>query len=288
MKKVIVITGPTGVGKSKLALTLAKYFNGEIVNADASQFYKKLNIGTAKVTPAEQSTVKHHLIDFLDIGDPYSIKDFQEQARSVIEKIDLPFVVGGSGLYIQATIADYQLRGSKRDVSQYEGLDNQGLHQLLQRQNPEAAKLIHPNNRRRILRYLERGAEDSFIAPSIPNNIYDVLLLCLVRPREQLYEQINRRCEAMIADGWIEECRELQQQGFDLSTIKEIGYAEIGLFLDDKQTLEATIEQITQKTRRYAKRQMTWFRNKMHCIFVDLSQISNDTIVDMITRFIQK
>jgi tRNA dimethylallyltransferase len=220
MKPIIVITGPTAVGKTALSIDLARKFNGEIINADASQMRRDLNIGTAKISIDEMKNVKHHLIDFLDPLDKFSIKEFQKIGRDLIDKIEIPFIVGGSGLYIQALITDYQLDTSSRDESQFDNLSNEELHTLLKEQDSEAAVKIHPNNRRRVSRYLEIIRDRGKVQTSHPIPLYDVLTICLTTDRKILYDNINKRCDQMFVNGWIEECLDLKNKGIDLSLIK--------------------------------------------------------------------
>ncbi|HEY8445021.1 MAG TPA: tRNA (adenosine(37)-N6)-dimethylallyltransferase MiaA [Bacilli bacterium] len=287
MKKVIVLTGPTGVGKTNISIALCKRFNGEIINADASQIYRHLNIGTAKITNEEMQEVKHHLLDIVEPHEPFSIKDYQIIGRKLIAEIDLPFIVGGSGLYIQALITDYNLDTKPRSENQYPELSNEELHQLLVSLDPDAASKIHPNNRRRVLRYLEIANERGKVEANPPHPIYDALVLCFIRNRTSLYERINLRCEEMFQNGWIEECIELRKNGVNLHQLKDIGYRLIGEYLDGNLSYKEMVEKIKQEQRHYAKRQMTWFRNKMNCTFIDLDETSIDEIITLIESFLK-
>lgn len=287
MKKVIIITGPTAVGKTSISIALAKYYNGEIINADASQMRKHLDIGTAKIKIDEMNGVKHHLIDFLNPLESFSIKDFQDVGRKLIDEIDLPFIVGGSGLYIQSLISDYNLDTSPRKTNHYDFLNNDELYDLLLKKDYETAQKLHPNNRRRVIRYLEIIAERGKVATNPPIPIYDALIICLSVDRKKLYENINARCELMIANGWIDECISLQKQGIDLQQIKEIGYKDIGLYLDGKLEYLDLVDKIKQKQRNYAKRQLTWFKNKMNCVFVDNDNNVEMAIIDLINNHLR-
>lgn len=285
MKKVVVITGPTAVGKTSLSIELAKTFHAEIINADASQFRKRLNIGTAKITPEEMGGIVHHLIDIIDVEDSFSIKNYQEMGRKKLDEVDVPFVVGGSGLYLQALLNDYKLDASSRSEERFKDFSNEELYAQLLALDEEAALKLHPNNRRRVERYLELVMELGKVEPKPPLPLYDVLTICLVRDRDDLYERINQRTHKMMEAGWVEEAIRLRSEGIDLSTIKDIGYKEIGEYLDQKLTLEETIEVIQMKTRHYAKRQMTWFRNKMDCIYYDMNQGSIEELNQTIKTF---
>ena len=292
LKKVVVIVGPTGVGKTKISIQLAKKYNSEIINCDQSQMRKLLNIGTAKITKEEMDGVKHHLIDFLEPISEYSIKDFQDDARNIIDNMDtLPFIVGGSGLYVDAVITDYDLINEKRDENieeLYKDLSNEELYDKLYELNQEAALKTHPNNRKRVLRYLEIVLEKGELVskPNIPH--YDALIIFLNKDREILYNNINKRCEIMFDEGWLEEVIQLKQLGYDINLIKEIGYKEINNYLNDMLSYDEMINKIKQDTRRYAKRQITWFKNKMDCIEIINDENAYDNIVNLIDDFLKK
>lgn len=287
MKKVIIITGPTAVGKTRISIAISKYFNGEIINADASQMRRYLDIGTAKIKSNEMGGVKHHLIDFLNPLDNFSIKDYQDIGRKLISEIDIPFIVGGSGLYIQALISDYNLDTRPRTTNQFDLLSNDELYELLIKKDFETAQKLHPNNRRRIIRYLEIIEERGKVSTIPPLPLYDSLTICLNRDRKELYDNINTRCEQMFANGWIDECIALKKQRIDLNQIKEIGYIEIGQYLEGKIEYLDLVELIKQKQRNYAKRQITWFKNKMDCIFVEINDNAEKTIIELIKNHLQ-
>lgn len=292
LKKIIVIVGPTGVGKTKISIQLAKRFNSEIINCDQSQMRKLLNIGTAKITKEEMDGVPHHLIDFLEPISDYSIKDFQDDARNLIDNMNVvPFIVGGSGLYIDAVITDYDLSNQKRDENiedKYNELTNEELYNKLYNLNQEAALKTHPNNRKRVLRYLEIVSEKGELVskPNLP--YYDSLIIFLNKDREVLYDNINKRCDIMIEEGWIEEVKSLKEMGYDINLIKEIGYKEISDYLDNLISYDEMLEKIKQETRRYAKRQITWFKNKMNCIEVYNDEKAFEFVCDEIVNFLNK
>ncbi len=285
MKKVVIITGPTAVGKTDISIKLAKYYNAEIINADASQFRKHLNIGTAKITKEEMDGVKHHLIDIIEPTEDFSIKDFQEQGRSLINQIDRPFVVGGSGLYINALIQDYNLEAKSRDESVFDDLSNDELHEMLASLDKVASEKIHKNNRRRVIRYIELIKEQGSVVVKEPVFIYDVLVITLSRDREVLYDRINKRFDKMIDDGFLDECISLKNQNIDLSKIKDIGYKEAGLYLNHQISFDEFKEMVKQNTRHLAKKQLTWFRNKLNCVLIDLDKISFEEILEIINNF---
>lgn len=296
MIKLIVISGPTAVGKSSLSIKIAKKFNGEIINADASQFKRGLNIGTAKITKEEMEDVKHHLIDIIDASDEFSINDYQALARKTIDDIvsrnKLPIIVGGSGLYIDALISDYELNANKSDhkllEEQYKNYSNEELYKLLEDLNKELASHTHPNNRNRVIRYIERAKQGSNFENHSAKLLYDCMFLFLNKDRKLLYDSINQRTIDMINNNWIEECISLRNQGVDLSKIKEIGYKEIGLYLDNELSKEEMIDLIQKETRHYAKRQITWFKNKSSHILVDANNLDFSELCLNIEKFLNE
>lgn len=298
MEKVIVITGPTSIGKTDLSIQIAKKYNGEIINCDASGFCRGLNVGTAKITTEQMKGVKHHLIDIIDPGEDYSVKEYQHDARMLIHQIHLnnkiPFMVGGSGLYISSTIYDYHFNNTPTiDESKYADYSNSQLHKLLEEVDYQSSLVIHENNRRRVIRAIELARNDNAISQNKDGKIpvFDALVICLNCERELLYDRINKRFEVMINDGWIEECRNLIAQNVNLDNIKDIGYKEIKQFINDEISYEQMSEEVKKKTRNYAKRQMTWFRNKLECHFVnmdynDLEQTFNQIDI-LISEFLK-
>lgn len=281
LEKIIVITGPTGSGKTEFSLMLAKDINGEIINCDASQMKKALNIGTAKLD-LNTTQVKHHLIDFLEADENYSIRDFQVKGRKIITDIikrgKVPIIVGGTGLYINALIYDYDLNDEERDPEfekKYQNFDNHSLHILLENLDKDIANQIHENNRRRVLRALEKAYQDKKTTKT-NKVLYDAKIFCLDVDRNVLYERINLRVLKMLENGWIEECQNLKKSNFNLEKIKDIGYPEVFKYLDNLITKEVMISIIQQKTRNYAKRQITWFKNKLDCDWIKLDYNSVD------------
>ena len=287
-KPILVITGPTGVGKTAISLALARYFGGDIINADASQLYKGLDIGTAKITPQEMGDIPHHLFSFLNPTERFSIKTYQETVRTLMDQLSRPMMVGGSGLYIRATITDYDLSTSSANGEDDQTLSNQTLHDRLAKIDPDLAQSTHPNNRRRIIRYLELASDRGYIIPKEPTLLYNTLVLCLTRPRLLLYERINQRVLLMLQSGWVEEVKGLVNQGIDISQIKEIGYREIESYLQGRLSYEAMIDLIQQKTRHYAKRQMTWFRHQLPSVMIDCETTSLETIIDRVKNFYEQ
>lgn len=292
LEKVIVITGPTGSGKTEFSLKLAMDINGEIINCDASQMKKDLNIGTAKLDLSKTS-VKHHLIDFLEADKNYSIRDFQVKGRDIITDIikrgKVPIIVGGTGLYINALLYDYDLNDEERDPEfekKYQDLDNHSLHVMLENLDKDLANQIHENNRRRVLRALEKLSQDK-VPPKTNKILYNAKIFCLDVDRSVLYERINSRVLKMLENGWIEECQNLKRSNFNLEKIKDIGYPEVFKYLDNIITKEEMIDKIQQKTRNYAKRQITWFKNKLDCDWIKLDyNCINKTYEEMLEKSI--
>lgn len=297
MEKVIVLTGPTGIGKTDLSLMIAKKFNMEIINCDASQFKKDLLIGTGKYDTLG-TNIKHHLFDIIDASDNYSIKDFKNSAASLITDITkrgkMPLIVGGTGLYINSLLYDYSLDSDGRTtdtLEKYLNYSNDELHELLTKYDEALASIIHKNNRRRVLRAIERIENGESILNNDTKLAYDSLVIVLNTDRETLYNRINKRVDAMIDSGWVSECQMLKEK-YDVSKIKDIGYQELFAYLDGKISLEEAKDLIKQKTRNYAKRQLTWFRNKLAHVEVemDYNDINNtfNTIVNLCNDFINK
>lgn len=301
MDKVVVLTGPTAIGKTQISLDIAKHFKTEIINADASQFRRGLNIGTAKID-LDSVDVVHHLIDIIEIEENFSIKDYQTLARQKITEFKnkgiLPFLVGGSGLYINSVIYNYELTDTERDYKfeeeKYNSFNNEELHKLLEKLDFEASKTIHPNNRRRVLRAIERAKIGEKISSFNQGNqlVYDALVIELTTDREVLYDRINQRFNVMIEEGWLKEVEELKRNNIDLTKIKDIGYKELGLYLEGKYEFEEVSELIKKQTRNLAKRQLTWFRNKMATtkVNVDYTNPSHTTneIIKLISDFLNK
>lgn len=294
-EKLIVITGPTASGKTSLSVQLGLQFNSEIINADASQVYKYLDIGTAKITKDEMKGIPHYLFDFLDPHEEFSIKDYQEMARTLITDITrkhkTPFLVGGSGLYINSVITDYQLEGPARDIEfeqQLDHLTNGELYQLLKEKDEEVASTIHPNNRRRVLRKLQLLNLSYEIPREQDRKLYDCLMINLNWDRNLLYERINRRTIQMLENGWLDEAKWLISQGYDLTKVNGIGYLEISKYLNNEISYEELISVIQQKTRRYAKRQITWIKNQFECINLDINEENFDGVLENAKSLIEE
>ncbi|WYJ95927.1 tRNA dimethylallyltransferase [Enterococcus sp. DIV0212c] len=285
VKKVLVIVGPTAVGKTALSIELAKELNGEIISGDSMQVYKHLDIGTAKATEEERAGIVHHLIDCRELSETYSVADFQKEGRQAIDSITakgkLPIVVGGTGLYVQALLYDFEL-GSQDESTEirekYEQFaeihGNQRLWELLQEKDAQAAESIHFNNRKKVVRALEVFDKTGFsiLTPKEkPKQLYDYFLVGLETDRKLLYDRINSRVDMMVKQGLLKEAELLYEQQTQQS-IQGIGYKEFFPYFAGKETLDEATEQVKQNSRRYAKRQLTWFRNRMNASWWDLVQ----------------
>lgn len=283
-QKIVVIVGPTAVGKTAFSIKVAETFCGEVISGDSMQVYKHLDIGTAKVTPDEMGKVPHHLIDFKEIEEDYDVSDFQKDAKQKIEDIirrgQLPVIAGGTGLYIESLLypvshgsdaePNIALRKELDEYAQVEG--NEALWSRLNKIDPNSAAKIHPNNVRRVIRALEVFHETGELFSSFQNEKknkepnYDAFIICLDTDRQHLYERINYRVDLMIENGLEEEARELWKKlgpKPQAQSTKGIGYSELFPYFNEDISLEEAIEQVKQNSRRYAKRQLTWFRNRL-------------------------
>ena len=274
--KIIVIVGPTAVGKTALSIDLAKRFNGEIISGDSQQVYRKLNIGTAKVTPDEQEGIPHYLIDVREVTESYSAFDFVKEAEAAVEMIvakgKLPIIAGGTGLYIQSLLEGYHLGGSAsyEEILAYRAeLDTLADEELFGK-IAELGIKIPQINRRRAMRALEIAHLGNELENKQPD--YEALLICLDDDREVLYERINQRVDLMLKARLLEEAKWLYDNYPHVQASKGIGYKELFPYFAGELTLEEAINKLKQNTRRFAKRQLTWFRNRMNATFYQVSE----------------
>ncbi|TWE08729.1 tRNA dimethylallyltransferase [Neobacillus bataviensis] len=291
-QKLLVIIGPTAVGKTNLSIEMAKRYNGEIISGDSMQIYRGMDIGTAKITKEEMQGIPHHLIDIKEPEENFSVAEFQLLVRAKINEIakrgKLPIIVGGTGLYIQSVIYDYQFSDVPGDEAfrleleeRVKQIGNDALYKELQAVDPESAVQIHPNNVRRVIRALEifhltgKTMQD-YQRKQQPDLMYETALVGLTMDREKLYERINLRVDIMVKQGLLDEVKSLYNQGLrDCQSIQAIGYKEIYDYLDEKVTWDDAVEQLKQNSRRYAKRQLTWFRNKMDVKWFDMTYVND-------------
>ncbi|MGT2925918.1 tRNA (adenosine(37)-N6)-dimethylallyltransferase MiaA [Streptococcus cuniculipharyngis] len=273
--KIIVVAGPTAVGKTALGIKLAQAVGGEIISGDSQQVYRQLDIGTAKASPVEQAAARHHLIDVREVTDTYSAYDFVREAKLAIEEIraagKVPIIVGGTGLYLQSLLEGYHLGGQvdQDQVLAYrqdlEGLSDQALFDKV----AEQELVIDQVNRRRAIRALELARFGQEMVNQEPP--YHPLVLGLTDDRDRLYQRINERVDQMMATGLLAEAKWLYDNYPQVQASRGIGYKELFPYFAGQQSLEEAVAKLKQNTRRFAKRQLTWFRNRMAVDFYDIS-----------------
>ncbi|MGP4067961.1 tRNA (adenosine(37)-N6)-dimethylallyltransferase MiaA [Halobacillus sp. B29] len=286
---VISVVGPTAVGKSKLGVEIAKRFGGEVISGDSMQIYKSMDIGTAKVTEQEMQGIPHHLVDIKEPDESFSVAEFQNKVQSLIRTIssrgNVPVIVGGTGLYIQATLYNFNFSEEKRDEQVIKRLEKEAseygmeaLYQRLRSVDPEQAEKVHPNNERRVLRALEvyetTGKVMSDYQKQQSNESpFRPLILGLEMEREELYNRINRRVDQMVEEGLIAEVKRLYDKGYEhTQAMKAIGYKEFLPYFNGEYSLDRAVELLKRNSRRYAKRQYTYFRNKMNVRWYSISE----------------
>lgn len=308
MKKIplVILTGPTAVGKTNLSIQLAKKMNMEIISADSMQIYKYMDVGSAKVTEDEMNGIKHYLIDEVTPDYSFSVSEFQERANDYINQIvkkgKLPLVTGGTGLYLNSLIynmdfaksdADNELREMLRVELEENGIDY--MYEKLKSLDEEAANRIHKNNTKRVIRAIEvcmSGKKMSDFSNDLKlNEKYEPIIIVLNRDREHLYRRINKRVDIMISQGLEDEVKTLLNMGYssDLVSMQGIGYKEIIKYLNNEYTYEEAIEIIKRDSRRYAKRQLTWFRRYENAKWFDLDNYNDEKILlDDVISYIEK
>lgn len=287
-RPLIILTGPTAVGKTKASIGLAKAVGGEIISADSMQVYKYMDIGSAKIRPEEMEEIPHYLIDVLEPSEEFHVVRFQQMAKEAMEKIyangHIPIVVGGTGFYIQALLYDIDFTENDGDRALRESLSSYAsehgayaLHEKLRQVDPESAELIHPNNVKRVIRALEyyrqtgekiSGHNELERKKSSP---YRFAYFVLNDDRERLYERINSRVDRMMEQGLAEEVKALKDKGYKAGDVsmQGLGYKEILAWLDGRMSLDEAVYTIKRDTRHFAKRQITWFRREKDVIWID-------------------
>lgn len=285
MKKVVVIVGPTAIGKTKISIELAKKLGMDIISGDSVAVYKRLDIGSAKPTKEEMQGVVHHLIDVLDPSEQYDVSMFQSEARKIIDENNGVIICGGTGLYIQSALYDYKFDASKRDSSfeaQFKDYSNDELYDYLLRLDPSTDReRLHPNNRKRVLRAIEILTETSSRnTDALTKPLYDAYIIYLnVEDRDLLYDRINKRVDKMIEDGLVDEVKSLADDGIFPHAI---GYKELLPYLGGDISLECAVDEIKKNSRHLAKRQMTWFRNQMPSHFYEVNLNDINQTIDLI------
>lgn len=302
----VILTGPTAVGKTKLSIELAREINGEIISADSMQVYRRMNIGTAKITEAEKEGIPHHLIDILEPWEDFNVVAFQAYAKQAVKEIRkrgrIPIVVGGTGFYIQALLygidfteneSNPELRSRLEAESEKDG--GISLHQYLMQIDPAAAIAIHPNNRKRVIRAVEfyeltgqrisEHNEEQKQNESVYNSAYFVLTM----NREALYRRIDLRVDQMLQEGLVAEVRSLLAEGCraDMISMQGLGYKEIIQYLNNELSLEEALYILKRDTRHFAKRQLTWFRREREVIWLD-KDINDNNLLDFCLSELKK
>lgn len=294
-KPLIILTGPTSVGKTALSIALAKAIGGEIISADSMQVYKHMDIGTAKITRQEMNGIPHYLIDEFEPEEEFNVVRFQKLSKQYISQIyasnKIPILVGGTGFYIQAVLNDIDFTENESDSSYRVSLERllqekgaEYLHELLASSDPESAKAIHPNNSKRVIRALEFL---KLTGDKISNHNeeqrkkespYQFCYFVLNKDRTKLYETINLRVDQMMEAGLLEEVKDLALKGYtrELVSMQGLGYKEMLAYLDGEGTLEEAVELLKRNTRHFAKRQLTWFKREKEVIWVDKDQLTSE------------
>ncbi|OHS72674.1 tRNA dimethylallyltransferase [Staphylococcus sp. HMSC74F12] len=305
---IVVVVGPTASGKTELSVALAKKINGEVISGDSMQVYRQMDIGTAKVTQEEMEGVPHHLINILNPDEAFSAYEFKKRAEQCIADITargkIPIIAGGTGLYIQSLIYNYPFEKEeitaekKREVAkkmnELEELDNDHLHQYLNTFDSKSALEIHPNNRKRVLRAIEYYLKTEKLLSSRKKvqqftENYDTLLVGIEMSRETLYFKINKRVDIMLTDGLFREVEALLESGYEHEqSMQAIGYKELIPVVKGEETLSYAVDKLKQHSRQYAKRQLTWFKNKMKVRWLDKENMSLQMMLDEITTQINK
>ena len=306
MNKVICIVGPTASGKTGLAIELAKKIDAEVISADSMQIYKDLDVGTAKVTKEEAQGIPHHMIDVCNVEDKFSVADFKAMCYDKIEEIQKRgknvIIAGGTGLYVNAVVynmnfteeeTDTKLRQELEKIAKEKG--NEYLHNMLKEIDPVTAEQIHMNNVKRVIRAIEMAknvglksehmeAEKTRIANE--KAPYEFVVFCIEQEREYLYSRINLRVDLMIKDGILDEAKKVYDMKLPSNNtcMQAIGYKEFFPYFEGTATLEECIETLKKETRHYAKRQMTWFNNKLDCIKLDGSKPKDELVDEIISK----
>ena len=294
MEKIVIVVGPTAVGKSELAILLAQKLDGEIINADSMQVYQEMNIGVAKPTNIEFNKATHHLYNIISVTKNFSVADFQRMLKQKVEEVlarnKLPIIVGGTGLYIRAFLYNYEFDQfeNKIDDSKLQRLSNEELYEMLKKVDPESTLKIHVNNRKRIIRAILINQQSGLTKTAIETKqkripSYDAIIVGLNLERELLYSRINQRVDKMVDDGLIKEAQMVLNTAKSKSTaLQAIGYKEFIPYFNNLVSLDSTIETIKKNTRNYAKRQLTFFKNQFSVKWFDTKEVSQDDILNYV------
>ena len=308
-KPLIILTGPTAVGKTKASIALAKAVNGEIISADSMQVYKYMDIGSAKIKPEEMQGVKHYLVDVLEPNEEFHVVRFQQMAKAAMDEIyekgKIPIIVGGTGFYIQSILNDIDFTESNEDISYRAKLEciatkkgNDFLHQMLTEVDPKSAEIIHANNVKRVIRALEfykqtgQKISEHNETERAKESPYDFCYFVLNDVRERLYERIELRIDQMLEEGLVEEVTSLKAKGYtrDMVSMQGLGYKEILDYLNGECTLEEAVYILKRDTRHFAKRQLTWFRRERDVIWIqkDEFKYEEEAILNQMLTYIRE
>ena len=281
---IIAVVGPTGVGKTKMSIELAKKYNAIVVNSDAMQVYKGLDIGTAKVTEEEKEGIPHYLFDICDVKDNYTVYDYQKDLRGIIERNQDKniVIVGGTGLYLKAGLYDYRFT-EEETCESFDHLTNDELYDLAIKKDPNMD--IHKNNRKRLVRFLNKETNE-VVEPKL---LYNAIFIGLTTDREILYEKINNRVDVMVSNGLLNEVESFYKKGINSKAINTgIGYKELYEYFKGNSTLGEALDLIKQKSRKYAKRQYTWFNNQMEINWFNVNYENFRETIEEVIDFIDK
>ncbi len=295
MKPMVILTGPTAVGKTALSIRLAKAIGGEIISADSMQVYQKMNIGTAKIKTVEMEGIPHYLVDVLDPAEEFHVARFQKMAKEALQNIygkgKIPLVVGGTGFYIQSLLYDIDFEEEEQDMEYREMLwkmsreeGNEALHRMLSQKDPVSAQKIHPNNVKRVIRALEFYRLNGYPISehnekeSQKESPYQFAYFVLNQDRKKLYERIDQRVDLMMEAGLLKEVQDLKEEGYgkSLVSMQGIGYKEIYEYLEGSLTLDQAVDLIKKDTRHFAKRQLTWFGREKDVIMIQKEQFETE------------
>lgn len=284
---ILAVVGPTGVGKTKMSIELAKRYNAEVISCDSMQIYKKMDIGTAKITEEEKEGIKHHMIDIKNVNEDYSVYDYQKDARKILDNLlkegKNVIIVGGTGLYLKALLYNYVFKENnvRKDYSKY---TNEKLYDMVKKIDNDTN--IHINNRQRLESFLNNHETDDLVISN--KMLYGAKIIGLTRPRKELYETINNRVDKMLEDGLLEEARYFYDNNIHGKSINTaIAYKELYMYFDGKISLEEAIDLIKQRSRRYAKRQYTWFNNQMNVKWFDIDVNNFTNTVNEVIRYVE-
>lgn len=298
MNKLVIISGPTAVGKTNISISLAKAVEGEIISADSMQVYRRMDIGTAKITPEEMQGVPHHMIDIMEPSEDFNVVVFAEKAKKLVKEINerghIPIVVGGTGFYIQALLYDIDFTENNDDMSYRRELENiarekgaEVLHNMLKEVDPKSAENIHMNNVKRVIRALEFYKKSNMCISAHnedqrgKESPYDYRYFALTQDRDIIYDRIEKRIDLMVQAGLINEVQGLLQEGISRNTVsmQGLGYKEIAAYLEGECSLEEALYILKRDTRHFAKRQLTWLRRERDVIWLDKSKNTEDEIL---------